>query len=413
MKRRVVITGSGVINSLGKETGEFINNIKNSKCGINTIKSFDTTDFKTKVASEVPDFNPAEYGIKGFKKKDRFIQLAIAASREVVENSGFKVTEENCERVGVILGSGIGGLKTIEEEYSKLVNKGPKRISSHFIPKVITNMAAGHVSIELGTKGVCQCCVTACASSTDAIGNAFRLIKDGYQDAMFAGGSEASVTPLGIGGFESMTALSFSEDPQRASIPFDKDRDGFVMGEGSGIVLLEELEAAKKRGANIICEVVGYGQTSDAYHITSPEVSGAGPARAMLDAIKEADVTLEDISYINAHGTSTPYNDKTETTAIKKAFGEDLAKKIPVSSTKSMTGHLLGAAGVTEALICAYALKDGFIPQTINYQNPDEECDLDYVTEGLRNENIKYALSSSLGFGGHNATVLLKKWEEQ
>lgn len=410
MSRRVVITGAGVISPIGQSIEEFVESVKAGKCGIGPITSFDNTGYKTRLAAEVKDFNPKAHGVDGPKKKDRFVQFAIAAANEAMKNSGYTINEENEFRTGVVVGSGIGGLDTIEGEHIKYMEKGHKKISSHFIPKCIINMAAGHVSIALETRGVCTSSVTACATGTDSIGHAFRLVKDGYQDAVFAGGCESAVCTMGVGGFEAMSALSFSDDPTRASIPFDKERSGFVMGEGSAIVLIESLDSALKRGADIICEIVGYGQTSDAHHITAPNPDGKGAANAMLFALEEAGVDSNQVDYINAHGTSTQLNDVAETNAIKLAF-KDHSKDIMVSSTKSMTGHMLGAAGAIEAIVCAYALKDGFVPQTINYKVKDEECDLDYVTDETRKRDIEYAISNSLGFGGHNASLLLKKYK--
>lgn len=410
MRRRVVITGVGAITPLGNNVDSLIENIKKGKCGIDEITQINTENIKTKLAAEVKDFDPKEFGIDGYKKKDRFVHFAIAAAKEALQNSGFEVNEKNQFNVGVVVGSGIGGLATIQSEYDKFKEKGPRKVSSHFIPRAIVNMAAGSVSIELKTRGVCTSNVTACATGTDSIGHAFRLIKDGYQDAVFAGGCEASICELGITGFEAMSATSFSNDKNRASIPFDRERSGFVMGEGSVILLLEELESALERGVDIICEIVGFGQTSDAYHITAPKEDGEGASLAMKRAIEEANISEDMIQYINAHGTSTPLNDSIETLAIKKLFGEN-AKSISVSSTKSMTGHMLGAAGAVEAAICAYALKEGFIPPTINYGEADEACDLDYVTNGTRYEEIEYALSNSLGFGGHNSCLLFKKYK--
>lgn len=410
MGRRVVITGAGVVSPLGNSVELFIDNIKKGVNGISCIEAFDNSNYKTKLAAEVKDFDPKAFEIEGYKKKDRFVQFAIAAAKQASVNSGYIVTEENQYRTGIVIGSGIGGLSTIQEEYYKYLNRGPRRISSHFIPKAIINMAAGHASIALGTRGTCVSDITACATGTDSIGHAFRLIKDGYQDAVYAGGCEASICELGVSGFEAMSALSFSEDVNRASIPFDKEREGFVMGEGAGVVLLESLDSALKRNANIICEVVGYGQSSDAYHITAPNPDGEGAVASMKFSVKEAGIDKENVDYINAHGTSTLLNDETETKAIKKAFGEH-SKNLCVSSTKSMTGHMLGAAGAVEAIVCAFALNQGFIPPTINYKVKDSECDLDYVTEGTRDSKINYAMSNSLGFGGHNATLLFKKYE--
>ncbi len=410
MGRRVVITGAGVVSPLGNSVELFIDNIKKGVNGISCIEAFDNSNYKTKLAAEVKDFDPKAFEIEGYKKKDRFVQFAIAAAKQASVNSGYIVTEENQYRTGIVIGSGIGGLSTIQEEYYKYLNRGPRRISSHFIPKAIINMAAGHASIALGTRGTCVSDITACATGTDSIGHAFRLIKDGYQDAVYAGGCEASICELGVSGFEAMSALSFSEDVNRASIPFDKEREGFVMGEGAGVVLLESLDSALKRNANIICEIVGYGQSSDAYHITAPNPDGEGAVASMKFSIEEAGIDKEHVDYINAHGTSTLLNDETETKAIKKAFGEH-SKNLCVSSTKSMTGHMLGAAGAVEAIVCAFALNQGFIPPTINYKVKDSECDLDYVTDGTRDSKINYAMSNSLGFGGHNATLLFKKYE--
>lgn len=410
MKNRVVITGMGVISSLGNNIDEFWGNVKNGKCSIDFIESFDTTDFKVKIAAEVKDFDPTNYiDKKEAKRMDRYSQFALAAAKTAFENSNLNPEEIDGEKFGVIVGSGIGGLATIENEHSKLVEKGPGRVSPFFIPMSISNMAAGNIAIMLGAKAINTSVVTACATGTNAIGEAYKLIKNGETDIMVAGGSEAAITPLAIAGFTSMTALNSSNEPKRASIPFDKERSGFVMGEGAGILVLESLEHATKRNAKIYGEVVGYGSTCDAYHITSPAPEGEGGARAMELAIKDAGINKEEVSYINAHGTSTPYNDKFETQAIKSVFGE-FAKSIPVSSTKSMMGHLLGAAGAVEAIVCAKALEEGFIPPTIGYKVADEECDLDYVPNIGRNEEIKYALSNSLGFGGHNATLLIKKW---
>lgn len=409
MSRRVVITGAGVISPIGQSIEEFVQSVKEGKCGIGPITAFDNTGYRTKLAAEVKDFEPKSHGVDGPKKKDRFVQFAIAAANEAMKNSGYVVDEDNKFRTGVVVGSGIGGLNTIEDEHLKSIEKGHKKISSHFIPKCIINMAAGHVSIALETRGVCTSSVTACATGTDSIGHAFRLVKDGYQDAVFAGGCESAICPMGIGGFEAMSALSFSDDPTRASIPFDKDRSGFVMGEGSGIILIESLDSALKRGADIICEIVGYGQTSDSYHITAPNPDGVGAANAMQFALDEAGISGDLVDYINAHGTSTQLNDVAESKAIQVAF-KDHSKDIMVSSTKSMTGHMLGAAGAIEAIICAYALRDGFVPQTINYKNEDEECNLDYVTDATRYMDINYAMSNSLGFGGHNGSLLFKKY---
>ncbi len=412
MNNRVVITGMGVVSPLGNDVDKFWDNMKNGVCGIDFITSFDTSEgYDVKLAGEVKDFDPTKHIVKKeLRRLDRFSQFAIYSAMEAVEQSGLDLETEDLTRIGVIVGSGIGGLATIEEQANRLLTKGPKRVSPFFIPMSIGNMAAGNVAIYTGAKGICTTIVTACASGTHSIGEGFRAIKAGINDVILAGGAEASVTPLGVAGFQALTALSVSQDPKRASIPFDGERDGFVMAEGAGIVVMESLEHAQKRGANIIAEVVGYGATGDAYHITSPDPSGEGAARAMEEAINEAGINKEEVGYINAHGTSTPYNDKFETIAIKNVFG-DIAKDIPISSTKSMTGHLLGAAGAVEAIAIAKALQDGFIPATIGLQVSDPDCDLDYVPNTGREVKINYAMSNSLGFGGHNGTVLMKRWE--
>ena len=411
MERRVVITGLGAITPIGNNAEEFWKGIKEGKCGIDEITHFDTTNYKVKLAGEVKGYDPEEYFDKrSTKRLDRYSQFAIVASKEAWNDSKLDKETENMERVGVILGSGIGGLETIERESSNLFAKGPDRVSPMFIPMSIVNMAAGNVSIELGAKGESISMVTACATGTHCIGESFRMIKYGYQDVVIAGGTEAPITPMGVSGFTNIKALSQATDKNRASIPFDKERSGFVMGEGAGIVILEDLEHALKRGAKIYAEVVGYGATSDAYHITSPTPGGEGGARAMKLAMEEAGVKPEEINYINAHGTSTHLNDSGETQAIKTALSE-ASKNVMVSSTKSHTGHLLGAAGGVEAIVCAKAIEEGFVPATINYKVPDEECDLDIVPNEGRKVDIKYAMSNSLGFGGHNACILLKKYE--
>jgi len=410
MKKRVVITGMGTVAPLGNDLNTFWAGIREGRCGIAPIKAFDTTDFKTKIAAEVKDFDPeAIVGSRNVRYMDRFCQLAIVAAKEAYHDAGLDDYEMERDRIGVILGTGIGGLLTFEEQHTRLMEKGPSRVSPFFVPMTITNMAAGNVAIELAARGACFCVVTACASGTHAIGEAFRRLSSGEEDIIVTGGAEAVVAPMAVAGFTNMKALSSSADPLRASIPFDKERDGFVIGEGSGVLILEELEHAQKRNAKIYAEVIGYGATCDAYHMTAPDPNGEGGARAMKLALADAGIKPEDISYINAHGTATPYNDKFETAAIKSVFAE-AAYKIPVSSTKSMTGHLLGAAGAVEAIICAKSLEEGFIPATIGYQVPDEELDLDYVPNAGREAKLQYALSNSLGFGGHNATVILKKW---
>ena len=409
--KRVVITGLGAITPLGNNVEDFWKGIKDGKCGIDYITKFDTTDFKVKLAAEVKDYNPEDYfDRREARRLDKFSQYAMIASREAWKDSGLDKEKENMERVGVIIGSGIGGIETIETENRKCVEKGPDRVSPMYIPMGILNMATGNVAIDVGAKGESYAMVTACASGTHCIGESYRMIKHGYQDVIIAGGTEAGITPLGIAGFTNIKALTKSEDKTRASIPFDKERSGFVMGEGAGVVVLEELEHALKRGAKIYAEVVGYGATSDAYHITSPAPGGEGGARAMKLAMEDGNVKPEEITYINAHGTSTHLNDSSETQAIKTALGEEVAKKVMVSSTKGHTGHLLGAAGGVEAIVCAKAIEEGFVPATINYKVPDEECDLDIVPNEGRNREIEYAMSNSLGFGGHNSSLLLKKY---
>lgn len=411
MKRRVVVTGMGAITPIGNNVEDFWSSLKEGKNGIDFIKAFDTEDFKAKLAAEVKDFNPEDYlGKKEAKRMDRFCQFAIAASKEAVKDSKIDLETIDKNRFGVMIGSGVGGLQTMENQITVLNTKGPKRVSPLFIPMMISNMASGNAAILFGAKGTAESVATACATGTNSIGNAFRLIRDGYEDYMLAGGAEASITPVAVAGFTNLTALCTSNDKMRASIPFDKERNGFVLGEGSGVLFLESLESAVSRGAKIYGEIAGYGSTCDAYHITSPAEGGEGAARAIERALQDGDIKKEDISYINAHGTSTCYNDKNETMAIKTVFG-DLAYRIPVSSTKSMTGHLLGAAGAIEAIVCIKALEHGFVPPTIGYEVKDEECDLDYVPNKGREKDLKYAMSTSLGFGGHNAVLAFKKWE--
>nr|WP_307991910.1 beta-ketoacyl-ACP synthase II [uncultured Niameybacter sp.] len=411
MQNRVVITGVGVVSPLGNTEETFWNNLKEGVCGIGPITKFELIEgYDVTLAAEVKEFDINKHiDRKEARRLDLFSQYAVYAAKEALVNANINMEEEDATKVGVILGSGIGGLGTIETEMKKLFDRGPKRVSPLFIPMVISNMGAGNVAIHTGAKGICTSMVTACASGTHCIGEAFRALQRGDNQVILAGGSEATITPMGIASFQSLTALSTSKDPKRASIPFDKERSGFVMGEGAGIVVMETLEHAIKRGARILAEVVGYGATGDAYHITSPDPEGEGAARAMEEAIKEAGITPSQVGYINAHGTSTEYNDKFETLAIKKVFGKDT--KVPVSSTKSMTGHLLGAAGAIEAIAIAKALEEGFIPPTIGYTVPDEECNLDYVPNVGRKAEIEYALSNSLGFGGHNGTILFKKWK--
>lgn len=413
MGNRVVITGLGVISPVGNDVDTFWDSLVNGRSGVDYITQFDTTDYPVKIGAEVKGFNPEDFiDKKEVRRLDRFTQFAIAASKMAIKDSGLVIDEENAERVGVYIGSGIGGLQTIEEQHKVLLEKGPKRISPFFIPMLIGNMASGQVSIHLGAKGPNSAPISACATGTHAIGDAYLMIERGDADAMICGGTEATVTPLAVGGFASMRALSTrNDDPKKASRPFDMERDGFVMGEGSGVLILESLEHAKKRGAKIYAEVIGYGATGDAYHLTAPAPEGEGAARAMKIAMKRANVKPEEVDYINAHGTSTDLNDKFETMAIKGAFGEH-AYKLAISSTKSVTGHLLGAAGAVEGIAIALALKHGIIPPTINYETQDPDCDLDYVPNKARKENIKIALSNSLGFGGHNATIMLKKFED-
>ncbi|MDF2594692.1 MAG: 3-oxoacyl-(acyl-carrier-protein) synthase 2 [Clostridia bacterium] len=413
MSNRVVITGLGVVSPIGNDRDTYWQNLKEGVSGIKFLSGENLMeDIKVRVAGVVTDFQPEKYMDKKEQRRlAKFSQFAIYASKEALAHAEIDMEKEDPTRVGVIIGSGIGGLDVIEEEAKKLREKGPKRVSPLFVPMAIANMAAGNVSIYTGARGVCSTVVTACSAGTHSIGEAFRYLRQGVGDIMIAGGTEASITPLGIAGFNALTALSTSDDPSRASIPFDKERDGFVIGEGAGVVILETLEHAQKRGAHILAEVVGYGATGDAYHITSPRPDGEGAMGAMLEALKDAGITPSDIDYINAHGTSTPYNDKIETIAIKKVFGEDT--KVAISSTKSMTGHLLGAAGGIEAVAIVKAVEEDFVPPTIGYSVADEECDLDYVPNTGRAMSVKYAMSNSLGFGGHNASIIVKKWEEQ
>ena len=413
MKRRVVITGMGAVSPIGNTAEEMWQSAREGRCGIGPITHFDTTNHKVKLAGEVKDLDFTPYlDKKELRRMDLFSQYAMAAAIQAWRDSSLDYEKIDPTRFGVDISSGIGGINTIETEYERGREKGFDRVSPFFVPMDISNLAAGNVAIKLGAKGMCTCVVTACAGGSNAIGDAFRMIRDGYQELMLAGGSEAAVTKLAIGGFTSMKALCESDDPTRASIPFDAERSGFVMGEGAGVLMLEEYEHARARGAKIYAEIVGYGATCDAYHITSPAPGGEGGARAMVEAVKDAGIQPEDIDYINAHGTSTSLNDKFETAAVKAAFG-DHAYKLAMSSTKSMTGHLLGAAGAIEAIITARALQDGFIPATINYRTPDPECDLDIVPNEGRKAELRYAMSNSLGFGGHNASLVLKKYEEE
>ena len=412
MERRVVITGIGAITPIGNNVKEFWERIKTSKCGIDKITLFDTNGYKVNLAAEVKNYNPEEYfDRKQAKRLERFTQFGVIAAREAFEDSGITKENTDMEKVGVIVGSGIGGLRTIELETQKLQEKGPDRVSPMYIPMAISNMAAGNIAIELGAKGESEAIVTACASATHAIGQSYRMIKHGYEDVIIAGGAESSITPSGIAGFTNMKALSTTQDKNRASIPFDKERNGFVMGEGAGILILEELEHAKKRNAKIYAEIIGYGATSDSYHITSPLPNGEGGAKAMIKAIKDANIKPEQIDYINVHGTSTPLNDSCETAAIKTALGAS-SKTVKVSSTKGNTGHLLGAAGGVEAVACIKAIENSYIPPTINYKVPDEECDLNIVPNKGIETQVNIAMSNSLGFGGHNSSIIFKKYEE-
>ena len=410
--RRVVITGVGLITALGTGTEKTWKSLLDGDCGINTIESFDTSDQSVHIAGEVRDFNPEDYiQKKELKKLGRFSQFAIAASKMALDDAKLAIIESEATRVGVIIGSGIGALEVIETEIGKMIEKGPKRISPFYIPAVITNMASGNVSIYTGAKGPNKAIVTACASGTHSIGDAFQTILLGKADAIIAGGSQAPITRSGIGGFASIKALSNNPDPKKASRPFSADRDGFVMGEGAGILIVEELEHALKRGAKIYAEIVGYGETGDAYHMTAPEESGNGAARAMQMAMEQGNINPNEVDYINAHGTSTPLNDKIETRAIKTVFG-DHAKELAVSSTKGAVGHLLGGAGGVEAGFLALAIHEGVMPPTVNYDNPDPDCDLYYVPNKSEKKEIRYGLSNTLGFGGHNAVVAFKKYEK-
>ncbi|MCI6867464.1 MAG: beta-ketoacyl-ACP synthase II [Lachnospiraceae bacterium] len=412
MKRRVVVTGLGAVTPIGNTVEEFWAGIKTGKVGIGPITKFDTTEYKVKLAAEVKDFSAKErMDFKSAKRMEPFAQYAVAAAKEAFADAGISMEQEDPYRVGVTVGSGIGSLQVVEREYEKIRTKGPSRVNPLMVPLMISNMAAGNISIQLGLKGKCTNVVTACASGTHCIGDAFRAIQYGDADVMLAGGAESCICPTGVAGFTSLTALSTSEDPLRASIPFDKDRDGFVLGEGAGIVVLEELEHAKARGAKIYAELVGYGATGDAYHITSPAEDGSGAAKAMSLALEEAGVSPEQVDYVNAHGTSTHHNDLFETKAIKLALGE-AAKNVVVNSTKSMIGHLLGAAGGVEFIVCVKSIQDNFIHQTVGTQTADEECDLNYAIGAPVEKKVDYVLTNSLGFGGHNATLLVKRYED-
>lgn len=410
MAERVVITGMGAITPIGNTVESYWEALKLGTIGIDYIKSFDTEQFECKIAGELKEYDSSKYfEKKEAKRLDKVSQYAIIASEEAFKAANISSETVDMERVGVIFGSGIGGIDTIEQETGKLIAKGPSRVSPFFIPMAIANMPAGNVAIKLGAKAVCTSVVTACATGTNAIGEAFKALQVGRADIIIAGGAEASITPLSIAGFSALSALSKGSNPLEASTPFDINRSGFVMAEGAGALVLETLTHAQKRNAKIYAEIVGYGATCDAYHITAPAPGGEGGARAMQIAIEDANISPEDISYINAHGTSTPYNDVLETMAIKKVFGENTA--VPISSTKSMTGHLLGAAGAVEAIACIKSMEDGFIHGTMGYKDKDPECDLDYVVNQGRDLDVKYTLSNSLGFGGHNACIVLKRWE--
>lgn len=409
--RRIVITGMGAITPIGTGVADFWDALKSGKSGVGPITHFDTTDYTTKFAAEIADFDPEQYAErKDAKRMDRFAQLAVGASRLAFEDSGLEVTPDNAGRVGVLIGSGIGGTGTWEEQHATFLERGPRRVSPFFVPMLISDMAAGMVSILFGLKGPNLGIVTACASATHAIGEAAHIIKRGDADVMLAGGSEAAITAMAVAGFCAARALSTrNDDPAHASRPFDLNRDGFVMGEGAGVMVVEALDHALARGATIYGEVTGFGMSGDAYHITAPAPGGEGAARSMAAALKSAGIRPEDIDYINAHGTSTEDNDKIETEAIKTVFG-DYAYKVPISSSKSMTGHLLGAAGAVEGMACLCAIRDGIIPPTINYETPDPECDLDYVPNQARKLDVKVAMSNSFGFGGHNATLVFARF---
>lgn len=410
MSRRVVVTGLGGVTPIGNNVDDFWTSVKAGKIGFDHITKFDTTDYKCHIAAELKDFNPQDFmDRKAAKRMEPFSQYAVAAAKQAIDDSGLDIEKEDPYMVGCAIGSGIGSLQAMERETQKLYEKGPNRVNPLLVPLMICNMAAGNVSIQFGLKGKSINDVTACATGTNTIGEAYRSIQYGEADVMVAGGTEGSVCPIGIAGFTALTALSTVDDPAKCSLPFDKNRSGFVMGEGAGVVILEELEHAKARGAKIYAEVVGYGCSSDAYHITSPQEDGAGAARAMTNAMSDAGVTPADVKYINAHGTGTHHNDLFETRAIKLAFGDEAAN-LKINSTKSMIGHLLGAAGAVEFITCVKEIQDGFIHKTVGYETPDEEIDLNYCKDSYE-EPVEYALSNSLGFGGHNASILLKAYK--
>jgi 3-oxoacyl-[acyl-carrier-protein] synthase II len=412
--RRVVITGVGMITPLANTAEETWQGFLKGKSGTGPLTQLDPTPFNSKVAAEVKNFDPSKYmTLKDIKKTDVFVQFGVASAKMAMEDAKLDISKEDVRRIGILVGSGIGGLRVIEEQHRQMMEKGPSRISPFLIPMLIVNMAPGQISIALGLKGPSNCVATACATGSNAIGDAFKLIQRGEADVMFAGGTESCITNLGFGGFDAMKALStHNAHPETASRPFDKTRSGFVMGEGCAILIMEELERAKKRGAKIYAEMAGYGMTSDASHITAPDPSGEGAARCMVLAMKDANLRPEDVDYVNAHGTSTPLHDKVETLAIKKALGEDVARKIKSSSTKSMTGHLLGAAGAVEGAACVLAIRDKIIPPTINYKHPDPDCDLNYVPNEAQSSRVRVALSNSLGFGGHNACIAFKAYQD-
>ena len=410
MSRRVVVTGLGAVTPIGNNVDDFWTSVKAGKIGFDHITKFDTTDYKCHIAAELKDFNPQDFmDRKAAKRMEPFSQYAVAAAKQAIDDSGLDIEKEDPYMVGCAIGSGVGSLQAMERETQKLYEKGPNRVNPLLVPLMICNMAAGNVSIQFGLKGKSINDVTACATGTNTIGEAYRSIQYGEADVMVAGGTEGSICPIGIAGFTALTALSTVDDPAKCSLPFDKNRSGFVMGEGSGVVILEELEHAKARGAKIYAEVVGYGCSSDAYHITSPQEDGAGAARAMTNAMSDAGVTPADVKYINAHGTGTHHNDLFETRAIKLAFGDEAAN-LKINSTKSMIGHLLGAAGAVEFITCVKEIQDGFIHKTVGYETPDEEIDLNYCKDSYE-EPVEYALSNSLGFGGHNASILLKAYK--
>lgn len=412
MKRRVVVTGLGAVTPIGNSVQDFWTSVKKGTVGIGEITKFDTADYKVKLAAEVKGFDAKEHmDARAARRMEPFSRYAVAAAKEAFEDAGLNMEQEDAFRAGVIVGSGIGSLQEVEREYEKILTKGPARVNPLMVPLMISNMAAGNISIQLGLKGKCTNVVTACATGTNCIGDALRAIQYGDADIMLAGGTESSICPTGVAGFSSLTALSKSSDPLRASIPFDKERDGFVLGEGAGVVVLEELEHAKKRGAHIYAELAGYGSTGDAYHITAPMEDGSGAAKAMEIAMQEAQVEPFRIDYINAHGTSTHHNDLFETRAVKLAFGE-AAKKVQINSTKSMIGHLLGAAGAVEFIVCVKSLQDHFVHQTMGTTETEEECDLNYTLGAPVEKELHYVMSNSLGFGGHNASLVLKEYKE-